>query len=660
MGRYEIRKELGRGMMGVVYEAFDPLLHRAIALKTIHFARVLGGSEGEHFEKRFLAEARSAARLSHPGIVVVHDVGRDEESGVLFIALELLTGQTLEDRLGDDGFSDWREALRIAGRVAEALDHAHSHGVIHRDIKPANIMISSSGAPKIMDFGIARIDTSDLTSPGEIFGTPLYMAPEQALGQTVDARSDILSLGSVLYAMLTDRSPFFAPTVPAILAQVAYKDPTPPSELVRGLPENLDYVVARALAKDPKSRYARARALAEDINDVRSGHAPRHRAGYVPPPRGDKTLVSVRSAAEPRLETLEEEISEPPGREDEGERRSERRSSRFGLLAALCAVALVYALLHPEVVHFWKSHYDGLRGSFTPLSRFAPPAVAPAAGGFAPLAEGPTPAPEGPPSMAESSVPALGESPSEAESLVPVPGEPRSVAESSVPAPGEPRSVAESPVPVPGESPSLAESPAQLALSPVTDTVGPVPGARSSALMSSPSATPAVETPPAQRAPADADEGGDLEDIEAAPDPQGGTLPPEGVKALPPPPDEKPSLPKRGPKPVSQPASRAHLRIEFEHTIKDGWLRIWIDKKRVLTEKLESRTGKVHLRFRTRKDQVRDSLRLAPGRHGVYVEVTRNANRKKTASSLLLQLRPNENRALVVLLDGNDLRLSLY
>jgi serine/threonine protein kinase len=625
MGRYEIRKELGRGMMGVVYEAHDPLLHRSIALKTIHFAHVIGGSEGEHYEKRFLTEARTAARLSHPGIVVVHDVGRDEETGILFIALELVSGQTLADRLSTEGFSDWKEALRIAGRVADALDHAHAHGVIHRDIKPANIMISSSAVPKIMDFGIARIETSELTSPGEIFGTPLYMAPEQALGEAVDARSDIFSLGSVLYAMLTDRSPFFAPTVPAILAQVAYKDPTPPSELVRGLPEDLDYVVARALAKDPSSRYTRARSMAEDLDDIRSGHPPRHRLGYVLPERAERTLVSIPFAAKPRIDTLVDESSEPRSRTHERERRPVRRRPPLRLLATLGAVALAYALVHPEVVQFWKSRYDGLREAMAPVSTVSPGAVAP-------VAEGPVPAAEATPSVTG------GPSPEPQSSANGTPVEESHMEPSSVGGPAtSPESLgAGSPAPV-AESPSPAPTPA------LTPDPTPAPAASSEA-----------------ESPAGTDEGSDLEDIEAAPDPQGEALPPEAVRALSPPPDEKPAPSTASPKAAPQQLPRPRLRVEFEHTIKDGWLRIWIDKKRVLTERLKSSTGKVSLRFRTSKHQVRDSLRLAPGRHGVYVEVTSNAKSKKAASSLVLQLGPGDNRALVILLDKDELRLSLY
>src|SRR5688572_11159369 len=168
IARYEIRAELGRGMMGVVYEAFDPDLDRTIALKTIQLAFAASDEEREVFEKRFFAEARAAARLSHPGIVVVHDVGRDPDTGTLYIALERLQGRTLADVIRNDAPVPWREALRLVGTVAEVLHHAHGQGVVHRDVKPANIMVLPTGEPKIMDFGIAKVEAAQLTAAGQV------------------------------------------------------------------------------------------------------------------------------------------------------------------------------------------------------------------------------------------------------------------------------------------------------------------------------------------------------------------------------------------------------------------------------------------------------------------------------------------------------------
>jgi serine/threonine protein kinase len=284
IGRYEILRELGRGMMGVVYEAHDPALGRVVALKTINPTYVTAPADREDFERRFAAEARIAAQLSHPGIVVVHDVGRDEGGGLLFIAFERLAGESLAALMGRGTRLPWREALEITRRVAVALQHAHERGVIHRDIKPANIILPPSGEPKVLDFGIAKVQSVHLTAAGQFFGTPLYMSPEQALSERVDARSDIFSLGSVAYALLSGRQAFEAESVLKILGRVVHQSPPPPSSLEPSLPPDVDYVVARALAKSRRDRYPEARHMAEDIEDVLDGRTPRHRATWIPPP----------------------------------------------------------------------------------------------------------------------------------------------------------------------------------------------------------------------------------------------------------------------------------------------------------------------------------------------------------------------------------------
>lgn len=278
IGRYEILREIGRGAMGVVYEAHDPVLDRTVALKVIQ-----PSSEGETlrvFEERFLAEARIAGALQHPGIVVVHDVGRDEPTGALFIALELLRGRTLAD-LGGDGPLGWRAVLQVVAQVAHALHHAHVHGVVHRDVKPANVVVLPSGDVKVMDFGIARLETARqrLTTTGEFIGTPLYTAPEQARAEDVDGRADVFSLASVAYTLLTGRAAFYAPTIPGIVHRVVYEQPEPPSRFVADLPAEVERVLARALEKDPARRYPTAQALAEDAEDVLAGRPPRHVAG---------------------------------------------------------------------------------------------------------------------------------------------------------------------------------------------------------------------------------------------------------------------------------------------------------------------------------------------------------------------------------------------
>jgi serine/threonine protein kinase len=265
IGRYEIRAELGRGAMGVVYDAFDPSLERSIALKTIELAFLTTPAARATVEKRFIVEAQVAARLSHPGIVMVHDVGQDADTGVIFIALERLPGRTLEEAMKATARMKWRQALQITRRLAEALHHAHSAGIVHRDIKPGNVMLLPTGEPKIMDFGLAHTDTSNLTAAGEVFGTPLYISPEQVRGEKVDGRSDLFSLGAVAYFLLTRRHAFGAENTMRIIDNVMHLEPPPPSAAAPDIPEAVDVIVERALKKDPSLRYPDGQSMAEDI-----------------------------------------------------------------------------------------------------------------------------------------------------------------------------------------------------------------------------------------------------------------------------------------------------------------------------------------------------------------------------------------------------------
>jgi serine/threonine-protein kinase len=264
--------------MGVVYEARDPLLDRTVALKVIQPA--VAAEERLAFEERFLAEARIAAALQHPGIVVVHDSGRDETTGALFIALELLRGETLAD-VASEGPAPWPRVMHVVSQVARALEHAHRAGVVHRDIKPANVIVLPTGEAKVTDFGIARLESARqrLTTTGEFIGTPLYTAPEQARVEDVDGRADVFSLASVAYTLLAGRPPFLAPSIPGIVHRVVYEEPDPLSSLVPDLPRDVERVLGRALAKEPDARYPTAEAFAEDAEDLLAGVPPRHAGG---------------------------------------------------------------------------------------------------------------------------------------------------------------------------------------------------------------------------------------------------------------------------------------------------------------------------------------------------------------------------------------------
>ncbi len=261
LGRYRILGELGRGAMGVVYKASDPMLNRTVAIKTISI--VADAEERVEYEKRFYQEAKAAGSLSHPHIVTIFDIGRAGD--VVYMAMEFVAGRELKSLLASGGVEP-QAALDIAAQVAEALAYAHSRGIVHRDVKPANIMVVNGGPAKIMDFGIARMRASEVkTQTGMLLGSPKYMAPEQLLGGAADHRSDIFALGGVVYEMTVGASPFAGDDITQIMYHIVHSNPPPPSAVRRRLPTMLDLVVARALAKDPDERYQDARELAADL-----------------------------------------------------------------------------------------------------------------------------------------------------------------------------------------------------------------------------------------------------------------------------------------------------------------------------------------------------------------------------------------------------------
>ncbi len=263
LGRYEVLNELGKGAMGVVYLAKDPVIGRLVAIKTIKNSQSgEDDSESREFRERFTREAQTAGILSHPNIVTIHDIGEDADSHASFIAMEYIEGRNLKSLLTDKSKFPWDEIADMVAQIAEALDYAHRKGIIHRDIKPANIILTTDSKVKITDFGIAKVASSNLTTTGQFLGTPNYMSPEQVSGAPVDGRSDIFSLGVVLYEMLTNRKPFQGDNLTAISYKIVHEDFTPPAELSSDIPPEFNPIVARAMAKDPWNRYQRGKDLA--------------------------------------------------------------------------------------------------------------------------------------------------------------------------------------------------------------------------------------------------------------------------------------------------------------------------------------------------------------------------------------------------------------
>jgi len=288
LGRFQIASVLGQGAMGVVYLANDPDIERPVAIKTVRPEGV-GGESLQDLETRFLREARLAGRLQHPNIVTVYDVGRDQ--GVCFIAMEYVDGHPLTRHLGAGGELSLAARVGIIHQVAEALGHAHERGVLHRDVKPGNILVGKDGRVKVTDFGIGKFTeaaSSELTRAGQMVGSPAYMSPEQVKGEKLDGRSDLFSLGIVLYELLTGARPFSGESITTLVYQILHTEPRDPLELKSDLPVSTREVVARLLAKAPDRRPANAEEFIRELRRIekfqRDSELTRRAVSAVPAP----------------------------------------------------------------------------------------------------------------------------------------------------------------------------------------------------------------------------------------------------------------------------------------------------------------------------------------------------------------------------------------
>lgn len=298
LGRYEILYELGHGAMGKVYRARDPQIDRVVAVKTINVAAI-DPAEAEEYRRRFFREAQAAGRLSHSGIVTIYDAGEDAATHTPYLVMEFVAGMTLE-QLGQGDRLPLEKVLELVKQIAEALDYAHTQQIVHRDIKPANLIVAQDGRAKITDFGIAKLQSAQYTQTGMVLGTPHYMSPEQATGAAVDGRSDVFSLGTTLYWLVTGKKPFAGDTLAQLSYKIAHTDPAPPTEIDPALPADLDYVLQRALAKDPEERYPRAQDFAADLEDLQNGRPPRSRAKTLPLPSPPPEATVVQALLPPR------------------------------------------------------------------------------------------------------------------------------------------------------------------------------------------------------------------------------------------------------------------------------------------------------------------------------------------------------------------------
>ncbi len=263
LGRYKVLKELGRGAMGLVYLGKDPTIQRFVAIKTMRLDQLDHDDKLQEVKARFFREAESTGRLSHPNIVTIFDAGEEDDLG--YIAMELIEGTPLKQWARKPNLMPVNEVLLTVATVADALDYAHQQGVVHRDIKPANIMLTKDRIVKVMDFGIAKMASSSKTQTNIVLGTPTYMSPEQIAGKKVDGRSDIFSLGVVLFELLTGQLPFTADNLSAVLFSITHH-PHPSIQTLRAdLPPMVQEIVDRALQKELPHRYRRAEEFAEEL-----------------------------------------------------------------------------------------------------------------------------------------------------------------------------------------------------------------------------------------------------------------------------------------------------------------------------------------------------------------------------------------------------------
>jgi serine/threonine protein kinase len=371
-GRYELREELGRGAMGVVYRAHDPVIGRDVAVKTMHLSEEGTGMSRDELIGRFQTEARAAGLLTHPNIVAIYDAG--EEEGLFYITMEMVEGRSLQTLLDARQLFPLPRVMKLMEQVCSALDFAHLHHVVHRDIKPANLVLTADDVVKITDFGTAKILQFGTAQTVHVMGTPSYMSPEQVKGKPVDGRSDIFSLGVILYELMTGEKPFPGQNITTVIYKIINEDPIPPRSLDSSIHQGLSTVITRALAKDPNARFQTCDELLNALKNYHELMSPEKS------PR--KTVVPAQPVAvTARAGPIATRAPNPPmtAQDDESEKqfqmisretlKAEEASRKRGNMALsfflLAVIGFAGYRIWPPMVDFWQRAHDPLEQAVT-------------------------------------------------------------------------------------------------------------------------------------------------------------------------------------------------------------------------------------------------------------------------------------------------------
>ena len=465
-GRYELVEELGRGAMGIVYRAQDPVIGRTVAVKTVRLVEAGTGMNREDLIARFKTEARAAGQLAHPNIVVVHDAG--EEDGLFYITMELVEGRSLQALINDQQSFPGARVMQLMEQACSALDYAHLHRVVHRDIKPANLMLTQEDRLKITDFGTAKILQMGATQTASVIGTPSYMSPEQIKGKPVDGRADLFALGVILYELVTGQKPFPGENVTTVIYKIVNEEPIPPREIDSSIHPGLAAVISKSLMKDPDARFQIGREMWEALKNHRLAAAGSARAnapayaGELPTMRLPAPAPGVQQSA-PRPTGLQvamagasRKTAPPILRHSETEPEQHRVRNFMVAIVLLGVIAYAGQRIWPTLKDLWL-HARATHASSATSS--SPAGPAPAGGPDAATSAGPATAPGVTPALP----------PSESSAHLPPSAEPSAGSSS------KPESIVAEPSPNAERAPAAAAPVANSAPAPSSSPVAPTP-----------------------------------------------------------------------------------------------------------------------------------------------------------------------------------------